>query len=278
MDVHGALSEDVMSLGPLSIKDQAFMDGDTVAPVGVGYDDLCLVHGVLGLTLSDDGSSMHTPSPFMTIAASGILDANIFSLRLRWPYELSFGRLNPLHYKGNITYVPVTNKTSPYGLTGRWQTSAKSLSIDPLGLYYSLENLTASFSTATAFMYLPDAMVVDLLDKLEFEWLPMMPPSLLCASREFLPDITFNLAGQNFTLTPYDYTLLWKTDEHGVRCVSAIYPINLDPSTNVEIMLGSAFLRAFYSVFDLDQMTVGCTLFPVLCSGYKLMSLVAPLS
>jgi hypothetical protein len=39
-----------MFLGPLKIKNQSFINGNTVTLVGIRYDDICLIHGILSLT------------------------------------------------------------------------------------------------------------------------------------------------------------------------------------------------------------------------------------
>ena len=197
------------------------------------------------------------------MASQGLLDENIFSLRLRQPRELSFGGVNPELFTGNITRISVTDLTSPYGLTGRWQVEANYVAIGSTpGTRMDLEGLTASFSTSTAYILLPDPIAYEILHSLDFdESINFLPPSVACEQRVLLPEITFNLAGHNFSLTPYDYTFEWPIEGYGTRCVSAIIPIGLPPQNTTEIMLGSALLRTFYSVFDLDRLTVGC-MFP----------------
>lgn len=118
-------------------------------------------------------------------------------------------------------------------------------------------------STLSAWIYLPEPFVYQLLADLEFDFdLPMMPPSIPCEKRAYLPDLTFGVGGQNLTVSSFDYTLAWPVDDdHGARCVSAILPILQDPQDPeplTEISLGSAFLREFYTVFDLDEMRIGC--------------------
>jgi saccharopepsin len=227
------------------------------------YDDLCLIHGFLGLTPSSAGSHLGIPSPFMNMAAQNLLDSNIFSLRLNEPRELTFGGVDSSLYAGAITRIPLSNHTSRYTLTGRWQAEAEYFTIgaDP-GIRLSLAGRVASFGTSTAFMLMPDELVVPILEALEFELLPFLPPSVSCDKRAILPDLTFNLAGKNFTLTPYDWTLEWVMEGGRRRCVSALVPMGLPPGETNEIFLGSAFVRAFYSVWDLDTRTIGCEFLP----------------
>lgn len=195
----------------------------------------------------------------MSMAAQGLLDDDIFALRLREPRELTFGGVNASLYMGEFTKIPLSNKKSPYGLTGRWQAEANYLAVGSIpGIRTTLEGLTASFVTSSAYIMVPDLIVHCLLRDLEFEERMFMPPSVSCDRRASLPDLTFNLAGRNFTLTPYDWTFEWPL-EHGItRCVSAVTGIGLPPEEVTEIVLGSAFLRAFYSVFNLEEKTIGC--------------------
>ena len=214
----------------------------------------------MGLTPRSTGSDLKLPSPFMTMASQGLLDENVISLRLRAPRELTFGGVNHELFTGNISRIPITNHTSPYGLTGRWQAEATYVAIGSIpGIRVNLKGLTASFSTSTAYILLPDSIAYDILHGLDFDTdINFLPPSITCEQRAMLPEITFNLVGCNFSLTPYDYTFEWPIEGYGIRCVSAIMPIGLPPQDTTEIMLGSAFLRTFYSVFDLDGATVGC--------------------
>jgi hypothetical protein len=59
-------------------------------------------------------------------------------------------------------------------------------------------------------------------------------------------------------LSPYDYTLEWHIPQGETICVSALLGVGTDPDTSHEIFLGSAFLRGFYSVFDLEREEIGC--------------------
>ena len=259
MIVSGSVSQDTFLFSDRSIKDQKFLEARSVQPIGLSWDSMDDIHGIMGLTPSSAGSSLKIPSLFMTMASQNLLDENIFSIRLREPRELAFGGVNHELFTGNITRIPVTDHTSPYGLTGRWQVDACYMAVGPIpGMRYSLRGLTASFSTSSAYILLPDVLVYNLLRDLEFEDIAFIPPSVACDKRAFLPHITFNLASHNFSLTPYDWTYEWPMAGGHTRCVSAIMPIGLPDTETTEIRLGSAFLHTFYSVFEIDTKTVGC--------------------
>ena len=262
MTASGELSEDVVSLSSLRIQNQQFLEATSVEPTSLSWDNLRDIHGVIGLSPSSAASDFESPSLFMSMASQKILGDNSFSLRLRAPAELAFGGVNRTLFTGNLTRIPITNRTSPYGLTGRWQVNADYLAVGSKpGWRHSLSGLTTSFTTSSAFILLPDLLAYNLLQDLEFEDIGFMPLSVACEKREFLPSLTFNLAGHNLTLAPYDWTFEWPMRKGDPpRCVSAVMPIGIPDKDLKEIQLGSAFLRTFYSVFDLDTKTVGCKL------------------
>jgi saccharopepsin len=71
-----------------------------------------------------------------------------------------------------------------------------------------------------------------------------------CKKRDSLPDITFTLTGHNFTIGPYDYIL-----EVQGSCISSF--MGMDFPGGPLAILGDAFLRRWYSVYDLGTNTIG---------------------
>ena len=262
MFASGNMTVDTFYLDVFQIKNQPFLEATTVKAVGMSWDDVGIIHGILGLTPSSAGSVLNNSSPFRSMVDEKILDQNILSMCLREPGELMFGAVNHERFNSELVQIPLTNKTGRY-LTGRWQAEAGYLTVgsEP-GIKMSLAGYTTSFSTKSAFMFLPRQLVISIWQDLGFEEIPFLIPSVACEYRLIMPDITFNLAGKNFTLTAYDYTLHWPLQPGVARCVSAIIPFGIE--RNNEMVLGSAFLQAFYSVFDLDTNTVGCKLVPTL--------------
>lgn len=253
----GNVTKDTFEFDGIQVEDQPFLAATTVQPIGLSWDDLSIIHGTMGLTPSSAGSVLKHPSPFMLMVKDRLLDQNLFSMRLREPSELIVGAIDHELFTGDLVQIPLTNKTGRYALTGSWQAEAHYLTIgsEP-GIRMSLAGYTASFSTRSPYMLLPDDLVMDILQNLQFEDLMFLPPSVACEQRLVMPDIIFNLANKNFTLTPYDYTFEWPIKQSEIRCVSAILPFGVEQYD--EIVLGSAFLKAFYSVFDLDTNTLGC--------------------
>jgi hypothetical protein len=61
-----------------------------------------------------------------------------------------------------------------------------------------------------------------------------------------------------FTLTPYDYTLEWLDARTRLHCVFAIASNDRKNMGEKEIVLGSAFPRKYYTVFDWELQRIGC--------------------
>lgn len=177
-------------------------------------------------------------------------------MKLVDPGELMVGRINRSLYTGELARVPVTCENSSFLLTGRWQTPAESLSIGPPhGIQWSLKGYTAVFTTMLTFIYLPDELAFYMNEVLQFEHAMFIPDSVDCRLRDTMPDVVLNLAGIDLILTAYDYTLEWDVGGGQKRCVSVFTESELPDK---EIVMGSAFLRKYYTVFDLDSQTVGC--------------------
>ena len=94
--------------------------------------------------------------------------------------------------------------------------------------------------------------------------------TLDCEKRDSLPDVSFTLSGYNFTITPYDYVL-----EVQGSCISSFFgqstrtsvqlwsTANITPGMDFPepvgplAILGDAFLRKWYSVYDMGTNSVG---------------------
>lgn len=72
-----------------------------------------------------------------------------------------------------------------------------------------------------------------------------------CETRKHLPDVTFTLAGHNFSIGPEDYVF----DIEG-SCISFFFSNDDSTSECPFALFGTVFLRKWYSVFDLGTKTI----------------------
>ncbi|TMX00300.1 hypothetical protein EJD97_001054 [Solanum chilense] len=70
-----------------------------------------------------------------------------------------------------------------------------------------------------------------------------------------LPHITFTIGNKSFPLSPDQYVI--RVDDHqGVHCLSGFTALNVHPQRPLWV-LGDAFLRAYHTVFDFDNLQIG---------------------
>lgn len=228
-----------------------------------GWDDSNW-DGILGLAPTNDRSPLGLLNPLQNMKEQELLDRSMFSLKLPRgdePGELLFGDVNEELYVGKLKSLPVVSDPILLPrLKGSWAVPATSLSIG--NGTASLKGYVATLESDFPLIGLPDSIVMLLLKYLGMERKTnhdMEPPSIDCARREELENLTISLGKHDFVITPWEYTMEMKSEVWGgKRCMTALYPMP-DLATN-HIALGSSFLKRFYSVFDLDNRSVSCRL------------------
>ena len=275
----GYISQDTLYAAGLEIKGQLFHEI-------IHLQDLPAVpwthefDAVLGLAPGDDASLRSLKYPLSMMVSQNTLDTNIISLALgatvdgdrSFTGEIMFGGINGELYEGDLSWLPLTNVTDPDNgqtdplvngpplLNGTWQVEARAVTWgNSDDERRSLRGFTARIDSAIPIIYLPPEISEKLKSVIKPENIPQFMESVDCDHRSQLPHLTFDLGGHDFILTAYDYTLEMTLGDYGIRCVYAIEPL---PQMAVEakdmIVLGSPFLRGFYSVFDYDRRELGC--------------------
>jgi saccharopepsin len=263
----GNLSYDTIGYGGVAAEHQAvaipnFLWSDSY------IFNACPMAGVIGLapfhsrTAKDDFGK---PSPFITMVHQNALENNLFALRLREPAELSFGRVNHTLFQGDfLAKVPLTRNLSGIW-DGGWQTTASYLALDEWDANKSfrsdLGDVPATFSTRSPTIHLPEPVYDRVFAASGCASVngPWLPPAVDCSARFGMPNITFNFAGQNLTLTAFDYTIPWYLEPEMPDC-TCMFTTSSGFDWSNEVVLGWAFMRKFYSVFDLDNGSIGCKL------------------
>lgn len=125
--VEGIVSQDILSVGDLSISHQDFAEAMKEPGLAVAFGRYgcfystpkltlnlhCRFDGILGLAY-DTISVNHIVPPFYNMIQQGLLDEAVFSFRLGSSEEdggeVTFGGIDQSSYRGSIHYVPVRRK------------------------------------------------------------------------------------------------------------------------------------------------------------------------
>lgn len=238
----GFVSNDVVSIGDLKIKNQDLAEATEEPGLAFAFGRF---DGILGLGY-DTISVNHIVPPFYNMVNQKLLDEPVFAFYLGSSDEGSvatFGGIDKSHYTGKIEYIPLRRKAY-------WEVDIESIAFgDEVA---DLDNTGAILDTGTSLNVLPSSLA-DLLNKeigAKKGWNGQY--TIDCEKIKSLPDITFNLAGSNYSLPASDYILQLQG-----TCVSTFQGMDIPEPAGPLIILGDAFLRRYYSVYDLGKNAVG---------------------
>jgi len=239
----GFVSQDTVSIGDITVKKQDFAEATEEPGLAFAFGRF---DGILGLgysTISVDGMV----PPFYNMVDQGLLDEPVFAFYLgdgeASESEVIFGGVDESHYKGKITNIPLRRKAY-------WEVDFDAISFGDATA--ELEGTGAILDTGTSLITLPSTLAELLNKEMGAKKGYNGQYSVECEKRDSLPDLTFTLSGHDFAITPYDYIL-----EVSGSCISTIIPMDIPEPTGPLAILGDAFLRKWYSVYDLGNNAVG---------------------
>ncbi|KAG4441913.1 hypothetical protein IFR05_002597 [Cadophora sp. M221] len=145
--------------------------------------------------------------------------------------------------------------TDEWAEGGLWKSTADSVTFgDKSQIHHIFKQPTiAVFHTRFFWMVLPKTLSKKLKKIIGAKsWGPFA--FVDCARRAELPDLTFVLAGRKFLLTPYDY-IVEQNESGRISCLSSFWA---GFENDGVIFLGSAFLKAWATVWDWEHGTIEC--------------------
>jgi len=205
-------------------------------------------------------ASSGAPTWFENLAKSGSLASNVFAFYLQRAYDLTqessgtigggemmVGAIDSSRYTGEITYTPVT-------LEGYWEVNTQGLAID--GSVVSGTSSPAAIDTGTSLWYVPTTVATAFYARLNGQsygtqgyW------SIPCATPTFTLSAVFN--NRQFEIDLGDM-LLGYADQSREQCVFGIVAQDAqDPNGNDIAIIGDAFLKNVYSIYDYANARVG---------------------
>ncbi|BAO41873.1 saccharopepsin [Kluyveromyces marxianus] len=243
--LEGYVSSDLLTLGDLAIADQDFAEATSEPGLAFAFGKF---DGILGLAYDTISVNKIVP-PVYNAIKKGLLDEPVFAFYLgdadksEDGGEATFGGIDSSKYTGDITWLPVRRKAY-------WEVKFEGIGLGDE--YAVLEGHGAAIDTGTSLIALPSGLAEILNSEIGAKKGWSGQYSVDCDSRASLPDLTLNFSGHNFTITPYDYTL-----EMSGSCISAFIPMDFPEPVGPLAIIGDAFLRKYYSIYDLGHNAVG---------------------
>jgi len=240
----GFTSKDVMTIGDLKIKDQVFAEATEEPGLAFAFGRF---DGILGLGYDTISVNKIVP-PFYSMIDQGLLDEPVFAFYLGdtnddGESEAIFGGVNKDHYEGKITEIPLRRKAY-------WEVDLDAITFGDATA--ELDNTGVILDTGTSLIALPSTLAELLNKEIGAKKGYNGQYSVECEKRDSLPDLTFTLSGHDFSIGPYDYIL-----EVQGSCISTFMGMDFPEPVGPLAILGDAFLRKWYSVYDLGKNTVG---------------------
>eukprot|EP01064_Diplonema_japonicum_P001192 TRINITY_DN1076_c0_g1_i2.p2 TRINITY_DN1076_c0_g1~~TRINITY_DN1076_c0_g1_i2.p2 ORF type:complete len:395 (+),score=131.12 TRINITY_DN1076_c0_g1_i2:51-1235(+) len=251
--VRGVCDEDTVTFGGIKVQKQVF--AETTAEPGlpwvVGRFD-----GILGMGWVEISVNGITPV-FFSMMQQKLVDAGQFSFYLSaqaWPHkktsELALGGVDPNHYTGSFSYVPISKD-------GYWQIHTDSLAIGNETVHSHFDSVVDSGTSLLAF---PLATAVRINSKLGCIDAGIECVFEACPDFAKLPNMTVTLAGKPYILTGEDYILQVQEPGAPTQCISGIMGFPGELPENLGAILGDVFMRKYYTTFDAANNRVGFAL------------------
>jgi len=244
-ELSGFVSQDTMTIGDLKIKDQVFAEATEEPGLAFAFGRF---DGILGLGYDTISVNKIVP-PFYEMINQGLLDEPVFAFYLGDTNngegdesEATFGGINKDHYTGKLTEIPLRRKAY-------WEVDLDAITFGDATA--ELDNTGVILDTGTSLIALPTTLAELLNKEIGAKKGYNGQYTIECDKRDSLPDASFTLSGYNFTITPYDYIL-----EVQGSCISSFMGMDIPEPAGPLAILGDAFLRKWYSVYDLGKNSV----------------------
>ncbi|KAK8135047.1 hypothetical protein PG984_007059 [Apiospora sp. TS-2023a] len=260
-----------------------------------------LYDGVLGLSprfsVNGEIPDDRLPSPWSRMVEDGVLDANLFAIEVprvaggdmdnipepepTMRGDLSFGAINTKYSDAQFTSLPLVRDDDRL-----WAVEAHSVRWDnqthPIERRFDDDDddkntapeeekrKTIAVFTTEPIIAIPDTAFVRKIYRSipAWAWKERWQRLLDCAALDHLPDLVFELGGgQTFAVTARQYAypvrrqgeVLCHIGLHSTAFYKGCY---YGSAPRGAMVLGTPFLNAYYSVYDLDAMEVRCEFKP----------------
>ena len=244
-ELEGYVSQDTVFIGDIEIEKQDFAEATSEPGLAFAFGRF---DGIMGLGYNTISVNGIVP-PFYNMIDQGLIDEPVFAFYLGDTNTegdesvVTFGGIDKSHYKGDMTKIPLRRKAY-------WETDLDAITFGKDTA--QLDKTGAILDTGTSLIALPTTLAELLNKEIGATKGFNGQYSVDCDKRDELPDLTFTLTGHNFTIDAYDYILQVQGN-----CISAFQGFDIPEPAGPLVILGDAFLRKWYSVYDLGDNSVG---------------------
>ncbi|EMR08786.1 hypothetical protein PNEG_02956 [Pneumocystis murina B123] len=241
----GFISQDVLHIGDLIVHSQDF--GEAISEPGLSFA-FGRFDGILGLAYSSISVNNVVP-PFYNMINQKLIPEPIFSFWLGTIEkdieggECVFGGIDPNHFDGNITYIPIRRKAY-------WEVNLDAFFFGKDMI--ELSNTGIILDTGTSLIVMPSDVSELLNNAIGATKLWTGEYIIDCNKTSTLPDIVFRLDGHDFSLSSHDYILKVQG-----MCLSTFIGMDIPPPAGPLWIVGDVFLRRYYSIYDLGKNRIG---------------------
>lgn len=266
VEYSGYLSRDTLRIGDLAIEDIVFEEYTDSAYTSilawdVGFD------GALGLGTPWDEDQDWQPYPniLSLLMQKRCLRQNVFALKFprllaSAPGELTLGGSNPAIPAGpfrNVSLVPPEN--SPPRFRDGWNVPLGSITLNTSHpIHVPTQGYVASL-VSQPLLILPDDLARNFSKIIGAEPIALLWEYIPCDRRPYLPELSFVIGGEMFTINAFDYTFEWDPQRgYAPLCllwIGGAMDYNMDDGS---VVLGTPFLKRWYTRWDLDERKIGC--------------------
>ncbi|XP_039716179.1 pepsin F-like [Pteropus medius] len=238
----GFLGYDNVQIGSLVVVSQAF--GLSQKESNKSFENGTF-DGILGLAYPNIAFRGSTPI-FDNLWKQGLISQNIFAFYLSSNNKkrsvVLFGGVDPSYYKGDLKWVPVTQR-------GFWQISMDSISMNGK-IIACKSGCQAIVDTGTSLVIGPNDPILEILKTINAQPISSGEYIVNCSSIDTLPDTIFTINGIKYPVPASAYIQKYNSD----ICYSNFE--GMVANSDVWI-LGDVFLRMYFTVFDRANDRIG---------------------
>jgi hypothetical protein len=253
--VSGFYSRDSVNVAGVPLTDYVFAEVNDTKGLGIAYS-LGKFDGICGMGW-DDISVDGVTTPLRAIVRSHELTENVFAFYLGnngAAGELVVGGVNPKHYTGDFSYLPVID-TVP-GKRGYWAINLDGMSV---GGKSATSAKKAIVDSGTSLIAVPSKDIKEIAELVGATRVSIIPP----LNKEYkidcdasAPAIDVTLGGKVYSLTKDQYTI--KSCSGGqCTCLFGFTGLDVPAPAGPLVILGDVFMRAHYVKFDVDNVRLG---------------------